>query len=44
VDLLRVQHRLHAWSNNARRLAKDYERKTSVSEAFIKWQAIRLAL
>lgn len=39
-----VVERSIAWSNNARRLAKDYERKTSVSEAFIKWQAIRLAL
>ena len=39
-----VVERTIAWSNNARRLAKDYERKPSVSEAFIKWQAIRLAL
>lgn len=39
-----VVERSIAWSNNARRLAKDYERKTSISEAFIKWQAVRLAL
>lgn len=39
-----VVERSIAWSNNARRLAKDYERKPSISEAFIKWQAIRLAL
>jgi putative transposase len=39
-----VVERSIGWSNNARRLAKDYERKPSTSEAFIKWQAIRLAL
>jgi putative transposase len=39
-----VVERSIAWSNNGRRLTKDYERKVSTSEAFIKWQAIRLAL
>ncbi len=39
-----VVERTISWSNNARRLAKDHEREPSSSEAFIKWQAIRLAL
>jgi putative transposase len=35
ADLLRVQHRLHAWILNARRLSKDYEKTRRNSQSMV---------
>lgn len=35
LDLLRVQHRLHAWILNARRLNKDYEKNRRNSQSMV---------
>ena len=35
TDLLRVQHRLHAWLLNARRLNKDYEKSRRNSQSMV---------